>query len=75
MLTFDYLKVDEETILKIDNIREEYKSLYNKISQLKGNRELSLAITNLEQSLMWCNKSICISSVDNHPMMDESGIK
>lgn len=62
MYYFNSIKVDDPEINdKIKDIRALYTDLLFNLEQLRKNREQSLAITNLEQSLMWAVKSICIN--------------
>lgn len=55
---FDYQKPSDENIKKIESVREAYKALYAVLKGLKPTREVSLAITNLEQSANWAIKSL-----------------
>lgn len=55
---FDYQKPSEENIKKIEAVREAYKVLHAHLLTLAPSREISLAITNLEQSAMWATKSL-----------------
>lgn len=55
------IKPDDLNIQKIENIRAEYKSVIESLSQnCKDSRELSIAVTKLEESLMWAVKSIVL---------------
>jgi hypothetical protein len=38
--------------------RDKYEALYKEVSALEKTRGLSLALTKLEESAMWLNKSI-----------------
>lgn len=60
---FDYVVINQVQIDLMQDFREQYKTLYSNIDSLHKSRELSLAITNLEQSAFWLNKAI---SLQNH---------
>ena len=56
-----YKSLKEENsalILQCKEKAEELEALFKKVS----NREMSLALTNLEQALMWSTKSIILSN-------------
>lgn len=55
---FDYQKPSEENIIKIEAVREAYKVLYAHLKTLQASRELSCALTKLEESAMWATKSL-----------------
>lgn len=38
--------------------RDKYEALFEEVKKLPASRGLSLALTNLEQSAFWLNKSI-----------------
>jgi hypothetical protein len=60
--TFSYHPPDAEARKKHEMIREQYKNLAHLINNtLKEGREKSVAITNLQQSLMWANASIALT--------------
>lgn len=42
----------------MQKFRDKYEALYNEVKLLPASRGLSLALTNLEQSAFWLNKSI-----------------
>jgi hypothetical protein len=44
----------------IELIKEKAEELLEMFCNYPSSREMSLAITNLEQSIMWCTKSICL---------------
>lgn len=58
MPTFQYVAVSEDQKATMQKFRDLYEALYNEVNQLEKSRGLSLALTNLEQSAMWLNKSI-----------------
>jgi len=58
MVTLQYVSLTEEQKELMQKFRDEYEALYNKVAKLSKSRELSLALTNLEQSAMWLDKSI-----------------
>lgn len=52
---------NQEQIERIENLRASYKDVANSLFRYcKNSRELSIAITNLEDSLMWAVKSIVL---------------
>lgn len=55
---FDYQSPTPEQLEKIAQIREAYKIARESFASLPASRESSLALTNLEQSLMWANKAV-----------------
>ena len=55
---FNSHKMDDEQIKQSKEIRAAYIELANTINKLKDSRDKSLALTNFEQSLFWCNASI-----------------
>jgi len=55
------IKPNEEQIKRIESLRESYKLAAEALGSLcNDSRELSIAVTNLEQSLMWAVKSIIL---------------
>lgn len=55
------IKPDNSQIQRIENIRAAYKNLVKSLDQnCTDSRPLIIAITNLEQSLMWAVKSIVL---------------
>jgi hypothetical protein len=55
------IKPTEEQIKKIESLREDYKSLAKCVNEIsKDSRYKSLAITSLEESLMWAVKNILL---------------
>lgn len=55
------IKPNENQIKKIEDIRNYYKKVVDGLYQHCNNsRELSIAITKLEESLMWAVKSIVL---------------
>lgn len=59
----EYKQLDQETIKRIDEIKtkgEELASLfgYKEIDSRMANRELSLAMTRLEEAVMWAVKGL-----------------
>lgn len=59
---FDYIKPDEETQHLIENCRRCYKTLLTSLHTIPPSRERSLAITKLEESLMFATKAIVITT-------------
>ncbi len=58
MPSFQFVAPTDEQKELMQNFRDKYQALHDEISQLPASRGLSLAITNLEQSAFWLNKSI-----------------
>lgn len=54
-----YTPLPEETKQLIIDIKMSAERL-EKLLRLKSNREMSLAITNLEQCIMWATKAVAI---------------
>lgn len=61
---FEYQKPTEESVLRITQIREICKNLYEAIQTFRDSREKSLAITKLEEVSMWINKHIVFNEQD-----------
>lgn len=57
-VTFNYVSVTDEQKTQMQIFRDKYQALYDEMYQLSANRALSLALTKLEESAMWLNKSI-----------------
>lgn len=57
-MTMQYVPVTDEQKALMQEFRDKYEALYNDVKALEPSRGLSLALTNLEQSAMWLNKSI-----------------
>ena len=55
---FEYRKPDEKGVADITAIRAKCKELYDLLLTYPSSREISLAITKLEEVSMWANKSI-----------------
>ena len=58
MSTLQYVKPTDEQLEAIQGFRDLFESLYNEMKSLPENRGLSIALTKLEESAMWVNKSI-----------------
>lgn len=58
MVKFSYVQPTEEQKELMQSFRDKYEILYNEVSALESNRGLSIALTKLEESSMWLNKSI-----------------
>lgn len=56
----DYIKPDEATCKTIEKVREHFKSLEGVLRDLPESRERSLALTKLEECLMWTTKGIVV---------------
>lgn len=57
-VTLQYKQPTEEQIATMQNFRDKFEPLYREMEQLPKSRGLSLALTKLEESAMWLNKSI-----------------
>jgi hypothetical protein len=55
---FEYQAPTEGQTLKISELREGCKALYELLKVLPDSREKSLAITKLEEVSMWANKAV-----------------
>lgn len=53
-----YVKATDEQIAQMQVFRDKFEKLCEEIKALPQSRGTSLAITNLEQSAMWLNKSL-----------------
>ena len=58
MATLQYIEPSKEQKQTMQEFRNKYELLYQEVKRLPASRGLSLALTNLEQSAMWLNKSI-----------------
>lgn len=58
MTTFQYVQPTEEQKQVMQEFRDKYQTLHTELSVLPGSRGLSLALTKLEESAMWLNKSL-----------------
>lgn len=58
MSTFQYVQVDEKTKETMQIFRDKYETLATELKALPTSRGLSLALTKLEESAMWLNKSL-----------------
>jgi hypothetical protein len=56
----EYIKPDSSTSLKIEALRDDFIVLEKSIRSLPNTRERSLALTKLEECLMWTTKSIVL---------------
>jgi hypothetical protein len=54
---FDYHEPTENQLTAIDVFRSKAKDFREALDALHGSREKALALTNLEQALMWANKA------------------
>lgn len=57
-MTMQYVKPTDEQVAQMQIFRDKYEALYEEIKALPASRGLSLALTNLEQSAFWLNKSL-----------------
>lgn len=62
-MTLQYVKPTEDQLIIMQEFRDEYEKLLNKVKILPPSRGLSLAITKLEESAMWINKAITENDV------------
>lgn len=58
MTTFNYVAPTDEQKATMQIFRDAYQRLHDEVSKLESNRGLSIALTKLEESSMWLNKSI-----------------
>jgi hypothetical protein len=58
MATFQYVQPTEEQKAQMQLFRDKYQALSLELDALPKNRGLSLALTKLEESSFWLNKSI-----------------
>lgn len=57
-MSFQYIKPTDEQVALMQVYRDKYEALCNEIKTLAPSRGLSLAVTKLEESSFWLNKSI-----------------
>ena len=62
MPTLQYVKPNDEQLATMQEFRDKMEALYADISKLPDNRGKSLALTKLEETAMWLNKSITNNS-------------
>jgi hypothetical protein len=55
-----------EAIDLMNRLREKFSELHELIAGVHPNREISLALTNLEQSAMWANKGVIVATTVEH---------
>lgn len=58
---FDFIKSNEASVAKIQEVREAFGKLGELIETLPDNRERSVAFTNLEQAAMWANRAVVVA--------------
>ena len=58
MTTFQFVTPTEEQKATMQKFRDAYEALAKDLSALPSSRGLSLALTKLEESSFWLNKSI-----------------
>lgn len=58
MSTFQYVPASDEQIKIMQDFRDKYQSLGDKLKELPPSRGVSLALTKLAESAMWLNKAI-----------------
>ncbi|MDD5589391.1 MAG: hypothetical protein PHP92_05025 [Candidatus Nanoarchaeia archaeon] len=62
LISMTNITPNKEQIERIENVRANYKDIVDTLYQnCKESRELNIAITNLETSLMWAVKSIILN--------------
>lgn len=57
-MTFQYVQPTEEQKSTMQKFRDKFESLAQEMKQLPPSRGLSSALTKLEESSFWLNKSI-----------------
>ena len=60
--TFDHHAPSEEQVVKITALREKGKELFALLAEIGDARETSIAVTKLEESVMWGVKSIIFNA-------------
>lgn len=58
MSTLQYFQPTDEQKVTMQNFRDKMETLMLEMQTLPSNRGLSIALTKLEESAMWLNKSI-----------------
>jgi len=58
MATFQFVEPSEDQKGTMQNFRDQYETLAESLRALPASRGLSLALTKLEESAFWLNKSI-----------------
>ena len=58
MTTLQYVGPTDEQKEVMQGFRDKYETLFKEVKALPASRGLSLALTKLEESAMWLNKSI-----------------
>jgi hypothetical protein len=62
MPNYDYIATNAEQIARMTEIREKAKELEaTNIANVDNCRERSVAITNLETTVMWATKAVCLT--------------
>lgn len=62
---FTYHAPNEQARLRLETIRDDFKRLAHKVcASAPHSRELSLAITKLEEANMWCNAAIVRDTIE-----------
>ena len=57
-MSFQYIKPTDKQVETMQVFRDKYEALSQELKQLPASRGLSLALTKLEESAFWLNKSI-----------------
>lgn len=57
-MSFQYIQPTDEQKETMQNFRDKYETLGKELKELPSSRGLSLALTKLEESAFWLNKSI-----------------
>ncbi len=55
---FEYRKPNEVQLLTLGGLRESFSKMEFTLNSLPPSRELSLALTKLEEAAMWANKAV-----------------
>lgn len=66
-------EMNEECRLYCDAIRHKVSSLDDYISGIEDSREKSLAMTKLEECLMWANKAIALHGLKGFTPKEKQG--
>lgn len=63
-MSFQFVQPTEEQKELMQKFRDKYEQLGSELQQLSPSRGLSLALTKLEESAFWLNKSITKNDVN-----------
>ena len=55
---FQYCSPNDAQLIKLETLRKLFTKVENEISTFPPSRELSVALTKLEEAAMWANKAV-----------------